>query len=205
VNGPSALAVAVLGRANTLIRSSNARAGHTLIAALDLRGTFRGTGGNFNAATTAPSERVRASLALLPELAEAGLVPAGKDVSMAGLCGSVLMMLEASGNGAVLDVAHVPSPPDVDPLRWLTAFPSFGFVLAVAPPDAAAVCERFAALGIAACAIGEITDTHRLELRYQGERALYWDLEERALTGFGTNPPRPLKTSAKHDIFEERA
>jgi hypothetical protein len=205
ISGPSSLAVAVLGRARALIRSENARAGHALVAALDLRGTFRGTGGNFNAATTAPSERVRASLSLLPELAEAGLVPAGKDVSMAGLCGSALMLLEASGTGAMLDIGRVPSPPDVDPLRWLTAFPSFGFVLAVAPSDASAVCARFEALGIAAATIGELTDSRRLELRHQQERALYWDLEEKALTGFGAKPSREAKHATKREPVEERA
>lgn len=184
VAGGSGLAVAVLGRAQRLISSHNARAGQTLIAAIDLRGTFRGSGGNFNAATTAPHRQLRAQLALLPELAEAGLVTAGKDISMAGTCGTLLMLLEAAGVGARLDLAAVPAPPDVDPLRWLTAFPSFGFLLAVAPEHANAVCSRFDALGVAAAAVGEVTDSRYLELRHGSESEIYWDLRQRSLTGF---------------------
>ena len=98
------LAVAVLGRAKRLISSHAAQPGQTLVMAVDLRGSFRGNGGAFNAATTAAAPQLRASLALLPELAEAGLVGAGKDISMAGTCGSLAMLLETSGVGAVLDL-----------------------------------------------------------------------------------------------------
>jgi AIR synthase-related protein len=186
VAGPTGLAVAVLGRAKRLIASETARPGQVLIAAIDLRGTFRGSGGNFNAATSAPQRQLRAQLAVLPELAEAGLVGAGKDISMAGICGTTLMLLEASGTGAVLEVERIPAPAEVEPLRWLTAFPSFGFVLAVEPNRVDAVCGRFDAVGVTAAPIGELTDTRRLELRSGSERETYWDLREYALTGFGT-------------------
>jgi selenophosphate synthetase-related protein len=153
--------------------------------AISLNGSFRGPGGNFNAATTAPAPLLRAQLALLPELAEASLVAAAKDISMAGLCGTLLMMLEASGCGARVDLERVPAPGAVDPVRWLTAFPSYGFVLAVEPRDVATVCARFDAVGVACAAVGEVTGSPRLELCAHGERAVYWDLAEAPLTGFG--------------------
>jgi uncharacterized protein len=185
VAGPTQLAVAVLGRAERLISGGGARPGQVLLAAYDLRGTFRGSGGNFNAATTAPATKLRASLAVLPELAESGLVAAGKDVSMAGTCGTLLMLLEASGAGAVLDLARIPAPSGVDPLRWLTAFPSFGFLLTADPGAVARICARFDAAGIACAAVGEITSTLKLELRSGDEREPYWDLTREKLTGFG--------------------
>ena len=185
VNGPSQLAVSVVGRARKLISAHAARPGQTLLMAVDLRGTFRGAGGNFNAATSASARELRAALALLPELAESALVGAGKDISMAGLCGSLLMLCETSGVGARLDLSCVPSPANVDPLRWLTAFPSYGFVLAVEPSAVSQVSARFDALGIRAAAVGTIESAPQLELEYGDERALYFDLRERALTGFG--------------------
>lgn len=185
VPGATGLAVAVLGRAKRLIASETARPGQVLVAAVDLKGTFRGSGGNFNAATTAPHRQLRAQLAVLPELAESGLVGAGKDISMAGTCGTTLMLLEASGTGAVLDLERMPAPPGVDPLRWLTAFPSFGFLLAVDSDHVESVCGRFDAVGVAAAPIGELNDTQRLELRHGDERETYWDLRMQALTGFG--------------------
>ncbi len=189
VNGGSMLAAAVLGRAKRLITSHAARPGQALVMAVDLRGSFRGPGGNFNAATAAPAKQLRAALAVLPELAEANLVGAGKDISMAGLCGTIGMLLETSGVGATVDLSAVPSPPDVDPERWLTAFPSYGYVLAVEPDHVAEVCARFDAAGVTAAAIGEVTSTKRLELRAgrgrDTERADYLDLEDSPLTGFG--------------------
>ena len=185
VSGATGLAVAVLGRARELIRGDGAKPGHTLVAAVDLRGAFRGAGGNFNAATTASASKLRSALAVLPELAEAGIARAGKDISMAGTCGTLLMLLETSGVGAELELERLPAPPDVDPLRWLTAFPSFGFVLAVESDAVDAVCSRFDAAGVAAAAVGHVTSSRTLELRACGERELYWDLSRAPLTGFG--------------------
>lgn len=187
VPGPTQLSVAVLGRATRLITSHAARPGQVLLAAIDLCGSFRGAG-NFNAATTSSPHKLRGQLTLLPELAEAGLVGAGKDISMAGLCGTLLMLLETSGVGALLDLTCVPAPGDVEALAWLTAFPSFGFLLSVDADAASRVCARFDSLGVACTRVGEITDSRRLELRVENERATYWDLEQRPLTGFGPQP-----------------
>jgi selenophosphate synthetase-related protein len=189
VGGASFLAVSVLGRAKRLISGHAARAGQTLLVAVDLRGAFRGLGGNFNAASTAPPERLRRQLGLLPELAEAGLVGAGKDISMAGVCGSLLMLLETSQVGARLDLARLPAPADVDAFRWLNAFPSFGFVLSVEPQAASEVCARFDAVGVSCAVVGALTSEPRLELMAGNERALYWDLRE-PLTGFGAAQAR---------------
>jgi AIR synthase-related protein len=188
VAGPSMLALAVVGRAKRLITSHGARPGQLVLAAIALDGTFRGPGGNFNAATATAPERLRAQLGVLPELAERGAVASGKDISMAGLCGTLLMLLETSGCGAMLDLARIPAPKGVDTLRWLTAFPSFGFVLTVETGRATEVQSRFEAVGVACARIGEIDDSHRLELVSEGERATYWNLRQRPLTGFGKEP-----------------
>jgi len=184
VNGPTSLAVAVLGRAQRLISSHAAKPGQTVLMAVDLRGSFR-LAAAFNAATTASAKQLRSALAVLPELAEAGLVSAGKDISMAGTCGSLAMLLETSGVGAVLDLEQVPAPAEVDPLRWLTAFPSFGYVLSVDENAVSTIRARFDRVGVTCAAVGTVDDTRRLRLRYQGAEALYLDLSERPLTGFG--------------------
>jgi uncharacterized protein len=183
---PTMLAVAVIGRAKRLIEARAARPGHVLLAAIDLKGSFRGPGANFNAATPASATQLRSQIELLPELAEDGLVAAGKDISMAGTCGTLVMLLESSGCGAVLDLEQLPAPGDTDALRWLTAFPSFGFLLAVEPRAVSAVCARFDAVGVACAAVGKVDDSSRLELRYRDQTALYWDSSEAPLTGFGS-------------------
>jgi len=184
VEGPTRLAAAVVGRATSLIESHSARPGQLLLAAIDVRGSFRNRSA-FNAATTASPEQLRAQLGLLPQLAESGCVRAGKDISNAGVCGTLLMLLESSQVGARLELDALPAPPRVDPLRWLTAFPSFGFLLAVDPGDAAQVCARFQALDVAAAVVGEVTADSKLVLAHGQERALYRDLQREPLTGFG--------------------
>ena len=176
--------VAILGRARRLITSFDAQPGDDLLLAVDLRGSYRGRGNNFNAATCATSARLRSQHALLPELAEGGLVHAGKDVSMAGIPGTLAMLCESSGCGAVLDLEQIPLPEDANLERWLVSFPSFGFLLASRASDSGAVLSRFKARGIACAKVGRFEVTPLVELSLGGARATYLDLGTTQLTGF---------------------
>jgi hypothetical protein len=82
---------------------------------------------------------------------------AAKDVSMAGIAGTLGMLAEASGCSAVLDVAAVPRPRDATMGDWLTCFPGFAMLTAdeaIAPqlpagPAVGAVCgELTEGLGV---------------------------------------------------------
>jgi AIR synthase-related protein len=177
------LAAAVLGRARCLLTSFDARPGDALIAAIDLRGAFMEPHPFWNASTEAPPERLRADLALLPALAEDGLCIAAKDISMAGLPGTALMLAEGSRVGMVIDVDAVPKPQGVASDRWLQAFPSFGFVLAVPPRYEAEVLARFRTRGLAATRIGAVEAGSALWLARGSERALLWDHATEAFVG----------------------
>ncbi len=178
------LGAAVLGRARRLITSFDARPGDALVVAVDLRGQMHPRHPFWNASLDGPADRLRADYALLPALAESGLCAAGKDVSMGGLIGSALMLLEASGVGATLALEAIPRPSDVTWERWLLTFPSYGFLLSVPPDNVTRVCEAFAARQIAAGAVGRVDASRRLTLTHGGERAEVWALAERPLTGF---------------------
>lgn len=75
---------------------------------------------------------------------------AAKDVSMAGLAGTTGMLAEASGTGAVLDVAAIPVPDGAAMGDWMSCFPGFAMVTAdrpgrgVAPagPATSAICGQ---------------------------------------------------------------
>jgi selenophosphate synthetase-related protein len=58
-------------------------------------------------------------------------------------------------------------------------------VLAVDDSAVRKVCARFDAVGVACAAVGSVTESRRLTLRYANEEAVYLDLAERPLTGFG--------------------
>ena len=154
--------------------------------AVDLRGRYRGpTSTQWDASTGAPLERLRLDLALLPDIAEAGLCGAAKDISMAGTVGTAAMLLECSGVGGVIDPALVPRPEGVDLGRWLMSFPSFGFLLSVAPEETGAVVSRFAARDIAARRIGAVEPGHVLRLRDRADDVTVWDFAEAPLIGCG--------------------
>jgi AIR synthase-related protein len=177
------LSVAILGRASKLLTSFDARPGQVLIAAVDLRGRMREPALYWDASTGADAARLREDLLLLPEIAEAGLCAAAKDISMAGVVGTALMLLEASRLGGVIEPAAIPRPEGIPLERWLLAFPSFGFLLSVAPQYVEAVIGRFAARGIAAAAIGGTDDTGLVRLRDGAEEQPLWRFDEEDLTG----------------------
>ncbi|WP_027686026.1 sll0787 family AIR synthase-like protein [Rhizobium leguminosarum] len=150
------LSVAILGRAKTLLTSFDARPGDVLVAAIDHRGRYREPFSNWEAATDAAPARLRGDLELLPEIAEAGLALSAKDISQGGIVGTAIMLAECSHVGIDIDVTAIPLPAGVSLDRWLVTFPSFGYLLSVAPEHAADVVTRFTARGISAAVIGAV-------------------------------------------------
>lgn len=175
------LSVAVLGRARVLLTSFDARPGDRLVAAIDLRGRYREPFSNWEAATQAPATRLRGDLELLPAIAEAGLSRAAKDISQGGIVGTAAMLAECSGVGIEIDIREIPGPDGVPLDRWLLTFPSFGYLLAVAPADVAAVTGRFAARGIAAADIGTVTTGSEIAITDGTARETIWNVAARPL------------------------
>ncbi len=177
------LAVAVMGRAKHLMTSFDGQAGDVLMMVVNLSGAYFGEYSFWNAATEAESAVLRDQLSLLPKLAALDLCHAGKDISMGGLAGTLLMLCEASGYGAVLDLDCVPKPDSVGWTRWLTSFPSFGFLLSVPKENVSQVGALFSPLGLACEAVGEAIAGSQVFLQQSKEKVLFWDLES-GLTGF---------------------
>ncbi|WP_176053658.1 sll0787 family AIR synthase-like protein [Paraburkholderia caribensis] len=177
------LAVSILGRANALLSSFNARPGDHLVMAVDLRGRFEDPYPFWNASVGAPAGRLRDDLELLPLLAESGLCDAAKDISMAGVLGTSLMLLECSGVGARIDLDAIPRPEGVDFERWLSAFPSYGFVLSVRDAHVDEVLTRFAQRGLACATIGTVDASREAVLAQQGDSALLWSFRDSAFIG----------------------
>jgi uncharacterized protein len=182
----SQLSVAILGRAQRLLTSFDAKPGDQLIAAIDLRGRYREPFVNWEAFTNAPAARLSGDIALLPAIAEAGLACAGKDISQGGIIGTATMLAECSSVGAVIDVLNIPRPDGVSLERWLQTFPSFGYLLAVPPRNVPTVLALFAARGIAAAQIGTITEGDRVEITDGCVSEVVWDFSQGPLIGCRT-------------------
>lgn len=181
------LAVAILGRASKLLTSFDARPGDDILMAIDLRGEYYDPYPYWNASTSADPARLRADLEILPALAEEGLCAAGKDISMAGVLGTLLMLLECSGAGALIDLPAIPRPPRVELDKWLVSFPSYGFLLSVRPDNSGMVVSRFADRGIACKVIGRCDASHTLSVTDELETELFWDIKSQPVMGF--SPP----------------
>ena len=169
------LAVSIVGHAKKLISSFDARPGDVLVCAVDLRGSYREPFDNWNAALTTPPAKLRDAMEILPRLAEAGLVTAGKDISQGGIVGTALMLAEASGVAMDIQLEALPKPAGVGIERWLRSFPSFGFLLSVRPENVSSVCDEFANFGISAVSCGDVEDGSALHLTDRDGTTPFWD------------------------------
>ncbi|WP_413440414.1 sll0787 family AIR synthase-like protein [Synechococcus sp. MIT S1220] len=129
-----ALSVAVLGVTEGPILSARAaEPGDELWWLINHNGSFYKHYPFWDAATAAPGEQLRDHLALLPALAKDKTIHAAKDISMGGITGTTAMFAEACGLTITLNRNAIRRPSGVGELKWLTCFPSFGFLLAVQP------------------------------------------------------------------------
>jgi uncharacterized protein len=184
IGGEPALSAFCTGTAKTLLRARDARPGDVLLAAFCLDGRFReGPPPLFTSLRDRPADRLRDDGEALVEVAEQGLCRAARDVSMPGVAGSLLQLLELTdGCGATLDLDALPRPHGVALAQWLVTFPSFGFVLAAPPEKAAQAAERFTRRGLACRACGAFDATGVLRLAAGGATADVWDLAAEPVT-----------------------
>jgi uncharacterized protein len=181
----SQLAVAVLGRANRLLTSFDARPGDRLIAAIDLRGRYRPPFSNWEAATDAPASRLRRDLEVLPRIAERSLSRAAKDISQGGIVGTAAMLAECSGVGVVIDVTAVPRPGSASLDRWMLTFPSYGYLIAASSENVATIVDLFHTRDIAAADIGSVTAGSIVSVTDGVSTVAVHDLAETPLLGLG--------------------
>ncbi len=145
---PAALSVTALGRTSTPVPAGGGRPGHDVSLTADLGGSWRA--GHTGRQWDSTSGRSRAELAAMTGMVGRTAPAAAKDVSMAGVVGTLGMLAEASGCAAELDVAAVPRPGAASMGDWLTCFPGFAMLTADRPgrapaaagPAVTATCGR---------------------------------------------------------------
>lgn len=178
------LAVAITGIAHRLLSTLHVAPGQVLAMVVDLDGQWHPGVPYWKAFEQRSPERLRSQLDVLPRLAESGLLAAAKDISNAGLLGTLLMLLEPTGCGATLELDALPRPPDGDLLRWLQAFPSFGFLMTLAEDAWSDVQIAFAMEGLTCARVGRIDSSACLNVEQGSEALTFWDLTETPFTGF---------------------
>ena len=84
-----------------------------------------------------------------------------------------------------LDLDAIEPPPGVPLERWLRTFPSYGFLLSVAPRHVEPVLAMFRARGLHAASIGAVKTGSQVTLHSEGHSALIRDFRAERLMGFG--------------------
>ncbi|MEA9977946.1 sll0787 family AIR synthase-like protein [Pseudomonas sp. 10B1] len=181
---PTALAVAITGVAHKLLSTLHVAPGQVLAMAVDLEGAWHADSTYWKAFEGVPAERLRSKLEVLPRLAEAELLYAAKDISNAGVLGSLLMLLETTGCGATIDLNALPCPLGADLARWLQVFPSYGFLMTLEEGNWINVQAAFAFEGLRCERIGQVNASGSLEVQAGEQRRTFWNLREQAFTGF---------------------
>jgi uncharacterized protein len=178
------LAVAILGYARRVLRSHLARPGDNLILAVDLEGQ-RGCQSvvSWDANSGKTSEALLSRLEALPLIAERGLACAAKDISNAGILGTLSIMMENSGRGAVVDLNAIPIPAGLEWFDWLVCFQSFSFILAADPFQSGEVLKLFRERNITAQVIGRVTPERQVVIAAGGDHQVLFDFEKEKITG----------------------
>ncbi|MQA33613.1 MSMEG_0567/sll0787 family protein [Modestobacter roseus] len=133
---PAALSVTALGRTAWPVPAGGGRPGQQVRLTADLGGGWRP--GQTGRQWDSTSARTTAELQRMGSAVARTAPAAAKDVSMAGLVGTLGMLAEASGCGAVLDVAAVPRPTVATVGDWFSCFPGTAFLTTDVPGRAVA-------------------------------------------------------------------
>jgi selenophosphate synthetase-related protein len=183
-DGPPSVSAFIVGRAATVMASSGAVPGLVVLVATASEGRLHPEFPFFSSLRER-HDRVAGDVEVLHAIAERGWCVAAKDISMAGLLGSVAMLLEPTSSGVVVDLEAIPRPDDVPIETWLDVFPSFGFLLCVPERRVERCRAAFSDRGLACAAVGTLDDTATLRVRLGAEQAVLLDLAQRGVTGLG--------------------
>ena len=155
---PAALSVTALGHSRAPVPAGGGRVGDRIRLTADLSGNWRPgyTGKQWDSTSARSGSDLAAMTRLVADMAPR----AAKDVSMAGIVGTLGMLAEACGSGAELDVSAVPRPDGAEVGRWLTCFP--GYAMLTAGPSRAVPLPA----GVAAADCGSLTDGRGVRLRW---------------------------------------
>ena len=182
----SALDVAILGKAKkgAVILSSSAKPGDSVVVGIDLDGRVHPSFAiNWDSTSFKSGEILLRQLGSMRELAERGLVTAGKDISNPGMLGTLGMLLESSRAGAVVDLDKIPKPEGMEMVVWQKMYPGMGFVVTTPAAKAEEVAGIFRGRGLTSAVIGRVTEKRRLLIESNAEKAVLFDFEAETITG----------------------
>ncbi|RZN63756.1 MAG: methanogenesis marker 2 protein [Thermoproteota archaeon] len=170
-----------LARKGSLIRSNTAKEGDSIVIAVDTDGKpHEKLPYNFDSTKKDPEILIK-QLESMVYLAEKNLVNAGKDLSNAGIVGTIGMMLEVSGKGGYVDIGKIPMPKNVEVIQWLKTYPGCGFCVSTSYPEE--VIDVFRRHGLEAAVVGEVNSSRVFTLRLNQDEKVFYDFRNESILG----------------------
>lgn len=183
-DGPPSLSAFGLGRAapGRVLSVRNAAPGQSLILGGCTEGVMRPDFPFFGSFDVRGGQ-LAGDVRLMAALAADGAAVAAKDVSMAGILGSLGMLLECNTLGVTVDLDAVPKPDGVGLVEWLGCFPCVVFLLCSPPGREKDCLAAFWDRGLAAEVIGTLDDSGELRISSGGATATVLDVRSEPVTG----------------------
>ncbi len=177
-----ALSAFAMGLAEKPLSMANVASGQALLFVACLNGRMRD---DFPFFTTLEKQRstLGRDVRLFATAAARGLALSAKDVSMAGILGSLAMLLEFRKLGAVVDLDKLPTPAGVDRNRWLISFPTFAFWMTAEQETVPECIRLFEEHDLVCSHVGDVSQGSELILQQSGESHPLMDFATESITG----------------------
>ncbi len=165
-----ALSVSILGKASkNLLTSFNAKPNDVILLALDQNGAYYKDYPFWNASTNTQASTLQQRVKLPYEIANNQWSYTAKDISMGGIIGTLLMLLNSSKVGAHINLESITKPNDIPWEKWLVSFPSYGYLLSCTEQNVTQITNLFLENGINCDRIGNITTKNELIISYKNQ------------------------------------
>ena len=181
-----ALDVAIIGKVekDAILLSSTAQPGDDIVFVIDTKGHYPdGLPYAFVSTEGRPDQVVRDQMEAAAVVGERHLAHSCKDMSNPGSIGTLGMMLECSGAGAIVDVTRIPRPADVDEIKWILSYQGCGFCFACSPENSQAIIDIFSEVGCEGSVVGKVDGSTELKLTDGKDIVTLFDFSKDIITG----------------------
>ncbi|MFX1481689.1 MAG: AIR synthase related protein [Promethearchaeota archaeon] len=164
-----------------ILTAGGAEAGNIMVLLFDSvgqRGTSYRLG--WDSVTDRSSDEVVQRLSVMNSLADAHLLTAAKDVSVAGIVGTAAMMLEYSGRGGALDLDAIDSskPSEISLEDWLRMYISLGFLVSLPGENLHYLEEIASTHGVTPTVVGVVDDSKAVRIQLGEETRTLFDFSK---------------------------
>ncbi len=168
-NNSPHLSIASLGYARKISYSNTAERGNDILVVIDLNGSLRDSEVlALDAFSTKSKKSIQKILKIMPWLAEKGLLTSAKDISNAGILGTIAIILELSKKGGIVDSELIPWDSRMPLKKWLKVYPSYGFIITSKPANSPQIINAFKKQNIACNRVGVVLSGSELKVKWHG-------------------------------------